>query len=140
MKLRVAFRSLFSHSDCHRAIFSNALHRPHRPSILKGRPYLPRCELRMAPSDPSRQRCIFFFYLPLHAHWPGDLLWLFYVLSHLVCGSYYSLFSNGYSVSWVCPTMRADVLLRSNSYYKPFLSHPLCGNVLSAVNLRGICS
>ncbi|KAK0135950.1 cytochrome b [Merluccius polli] len=57
MKLWVSFRPLLSRPNLNRTIFSNALYRKRRNSLLIRRTHLPRRKLRMINSDLKHRRC-----------------------------------------------------------------------------------
>jgi hypothetical protein len=48
--------------------------------------------------------------------------------------------NNGNSLPGLCPTMRTNIILRSNSYYKLIISSPICRNGSSTMSMRRFCS
>src|SRR3712207_7469216 len=71
------------------------------------------------------QRSIHIFHLPLHPRRTWPLLWLLHIPRNMKHWNYPTSHGNSHSIHRLCPTMRPNILLRSNGYYKPPVSNPL---------------
>merc|ERR1712080_125687 len=89
--------------------------------------------------------CIFhangarFFYMFIFTCRSRAILWVILFSSYLKCGRYYP--SSGYSncLPRVCFTLRSNILLGCNCYYKFILYNPFYWGRLGPMNMGRIC-
>ena len=140
MKLRLPPRHLLNFTDPNRPIPSNTLYIRHNNSILLYNPHLPRCELRLNHPIYTCKRSINIFYLPVHACRTRPTLRIIHFLRNMKHRSNSPICNNSHSTHTLCPAVRTDIILGSNSYYQPSLSNPIHWHKPSRMNLRRILS
>ena len=140
MKLWLPPRYLLSFADPNRPIPSNTLHIRYNNSILLCNPHLPRCKLWLNHPIYTRKRGINIFYLPIHACRTRPILRIIHFLRNMEHRSNPPICNNSHSTHTLCPAVRTDIILGSNSYYQPSLSNPIHWHRPSRMNLRGILS
>ena len=138
MELWLPPRALFSLPNPHRTFPSYTLYFRHRHSLLIRGTHLPGRKLRMTYPKYTRQRRFLLFHLHLPSHWPGTLLRVILIQRDVKHRSYPSPTSNNDSIRRLCSSLRTNILLRCNRYYKPSLSRPIRGQHPGSVNLRGL--
>lgn len=127
-------------SNCHRPFPGYTLHGLCWTCLFKGSPHLPKCKLRLASTNPSRQRRFNLLYLPLPSYRPRDIPWLIHNLPRLNNWNCNFIFNYSNSFFRLCTPLGANILLRCNRNHKPIFCYPLHRNSPCAMNLRGICS
>lgn len=140
MKFWISSRTMFSHTNPHRALLSHTLHLRYRHRLLFSSPYLPRCKLRMTNPEYTCKRSIVLLYLYLRAHRSGTLLRIISLHRNLKhwCGT--PSFSDDNRLRRLCPTLGPDVLLGCDCYYQPTLGISVCGQRASSMDLRRVFS
>uniref|UniRef100_A0A671E5N1 Uncharacterized protein n=1 Tax=Rhinolophus ferrumequinum TaxID=59479 RepID=A0A671E5N1_RHIFE len=122
----------------HRSI--NTLYIRYRHSLPLRNPHLPRRQLRLSPALPPRQRGLHILYLPVPTRRTRNLLRLLHILRNMKHWNHPPLRRHSHSIHRLRTPMRSNVLLRSNSYHKPSLSHSIRRNNSSRMSLRRIFS
>lgn len=140
MELWLSTRCLPNYSNYHRLILSYTLHFRYNNSIFISNTYLSRRKLRLTNSIYTRKRSLNIFYLLVSSCRTRDILRIIYIYRNMKHWSYLTICSNSHSIHRLCSPMRANILLRSNSNYKPPFSNPLHRNHPSRMNLRGFLS
>lgn len=136
MKLWIPPRSMLSSTDPNRPVSSYTLHIRHNHSLFINHPYLPRRSLRLSYPIHTCKRSLHILYLPIHARRTGPILWLIPILKNMKHWHYSPTYSHSHRIHRICPTLRPNVLLRSNCHYQSTIGHPLHRNGPSRVNLR----
>lgn len=136
MKLWLAPGPMLSHPDPYRIIPGHALHFRHCNRLFIRRPYLPRCKLWLTYSQHTRKRRIILFHLYLPSHCTWTLLRLPPIQRNLKHRRSPSAPGYRHGLRWLCPTMRANVLLRGNGHYQPNICRPLRRRYPCSVSLR----
>lgn len=121
-----------------RPISGNTLHIRHRHRLLLRYPHLPRRKLRLNSTLSTCQRSINILHLPVPTCRPGHLLWLLHIHRNLKHRNHSSIRCYSNSLHRICPPMRTNILLRSNSHHQPTLSNPLYRDKPRRMGLRGI--
>lgn len=99
-----------------------------------------RRKLRMTPTSPPRKWRFRLLHLPLPPRRARTLLWILYIPRNLKHRHHLTLTSNNNSLHRICPPMRPNKVLRSNSNYKPPLGHPIFWKDTSRMSMRRIRS
>jgi len=97
---------------------------------------LSRCEFRMITTNNPRQWCLLLFYLYIPTYWTRTLLWFIYIYRNMIsrCNYYTSNYRN--SLSWLCFTLRTNILLRSYCNHKSTLCHSIPRNNHCSMTMR----
>uniref|UniRef100_A0A8D8ACU0 (northern house mosquito) hypothetical protein n=1 Tax=Culex pipiens TaxID=7175 RepID=A0A8D8ACU0_CULPI len=140
MKFRFPPGNLPNPTNPHRPIPSNTLHIRHNNSILLCYPYLPRRELRLNHPIHTRKRSFNVFYLLIYARRTRLILRVLHFSRNMEYWSNPSAHSNSHSIYRIRPTMRTNIILRSNSHHQPLISNPIHRHKFSRMNLRRILS
>lgn len=140
MKLWLSIRNLPNNPNHYRFIPGNTLHIRHYNSILISNSYLPRRKLRMSDPIYTRKWSINIFYLLIPSCRTRDILWILHIYRNMKYWSCPTLRSDSNRIHRLCPSMRTNVILRSNSHYKLTLSNPIHWDYTSRMDLRRILS
>lgn len=136
MKFWLSSRGVLRNPNPDRIIPSHTLHSRYSNSLQLSHPYLSRRQLRLNPPLPPRQRSLHILYLPLSARRPRPLLWIIYPHWNLKYWHSPPVCCNSNSIHGLRTTMRTNILLRGNRYYKSPISHPLYRHRPGRMNLR----
>ncbi|CAO2594353.1 hypothetical protein LEMLEM_LOCUS7709 [Lemmus lemmus] len=140
MKLWFSAWPMLNYSNPHRTIPSFTLYIRHTNSILISHHICRDGAVVFFICLFLRKRNLYILYLSVPPRRTRNLLWLLQYsrnLKHRNCTPI-RRYSN--SIYRLRPPMRTDILLRSYSYYKSLISHPLHRYNLSRMNLRWIFS
>uniref|UniRef100_A0A8C3YPR6 Uncharacterized protein n=1 Tax=Catagonus wagneri TaxID=51154 RepID=A0A8C3YPR6_9CETA len=140
MKLWISSSNLPSTTNPNRPILSHTLYIRHNYRLLISNPYLPRHKLRMNNPLLTCKRNIHILHLPFHPRRPRTVLRILFIPRDMKHRSYSPTNSNSNCLYRICTTMRANIFLRGNSHYKPFISNPIYWHRPSRMNLRGVLS
>uniref|UniRef100_A0A8C3WGB7 Uncharacterized protein n=1 Tax=Catagonus wagneri TaxID=51154 RepID=A0A8C3WGB7_9CETA len=121
-------------------ILSHTLHTRHNHRLLISNPYLPRRKLRMDYPLSTCKWSTHIFYLPLYPRRPRTILRILPIPRNMEHRSCSPTNSNSNRLHGIRTTMRTNIFLRGNSYYKPSISNPIYQHRPSGVNLRGVLS
>lgn len=140
MKLWLTLRNLPRHPNPNRIILSNTLYLRHSNRLPIRNTHLPRRQLWLSSTLPTRQRSIHVFHLliPTRRSWP--LLRILYLYRNLKRRYPTPFRRNSNSLHRLCAPMRPNILLRGYRHYQPTLGNPLHRNHPRRMNLRGILS
>lgn len=138
MKLRITLRNLPNSTNPNRLTPSSSLHRRYIPSLLIRGQYMPKRTVRMTHSQPPCKWSLILLHLHLPPHCPRILLRLLPVQGNLKHRNYPPTHPHSHSLRRLRPPMRPDIILRSHSYHKPILCHPLHRTNTSRMSLRRI--
>lgn len=123
-------------SNHYRPVLSNTLYIRHRNSILISYPHLSRCELWLINSISTCQRSFNIFYLPIPSRRTRNVLRILHLSRNMKYWNHSAIRSYSNRIHRLCASMRTNILLRSNSNYKPIISYPLHWLYPSRMNLR----
>jgi hypothetical protein len=93
----------------------------------------------MDPTNPPRERSITILHLHLHTHRTKHILQVLHANSHVINRSINSIHNYSNSFHRLCPTMRANIILRGNSNYKSTISNPIRRNGFGPMSMRWLC-
>jgi hypothetical protein len=140
MKLWITTRNLFSSTNRNRVIPSHTLLSKHRHRFQKSKTHLSRRKLRLTTTNLTRKWGLPILCLYLPTHRTKHILWILQLHTHLICRSSNPILNYSNSVYRIRPTMRTNIVLRSNSNYKPTIRHSLRREGGSSMSLRRVCS
>lgn len=94
----------------------NTLHGKCKTSVRQSNSHLSKCKLRLTNQNTSRQWGLSLFYLYLHTHRTGNILYSYYKpVSYMNCRGNNFVYYNGYSLLRICTALWTNVFLRSYS-------------------------
>lgn len=140
MKLRLPFRNLPNSPNYYRTILSYTLYIRYNNSLLISNTHLPRRKLRMINPIYTRKWSLYILYLLISTCRTRHVLWILYIYRNMKHWSSTTIRSNSHSIYRLCTPMRTNIILRSNSNYKPFISYSLHRNNPCRMNLRWVLS
>ena len=125
MKFWLYTRTMFSSTNCYRAISINTLHASRRPRIFFSSPYCTRRQLRLTPAEFTCKRSVLILYLPLFTRRARIILQLILLFRNVKFRCNYSFTNYRNSLYRICPSMGTNKILRGNRYYKSSLCYSL---------------
>uniref|UniRef100_A0A8C0LN02 Uncharacterized protein n=1 Tax=Canis lupus dingo TaxID=286419 RepID=A0A8C0LN02_CANLU len=125
MKLRVPAWSVSDSTDSNRFIFSHTLYIRHINSLLISYSHLSRRQLRLNHLLYTCKRSLHILYLPFYTRRMRTILWLLCIHRNMKYWNNSLICNYSHSIHRLCPTMKTNILLRSNCHHKPTLSNPL---------------
>lgn len=140
MKLWLTLRNLSRHPNPNRTILSDTLYLRHSNRFPIRHTHLPRRQLRLSSTLPTRQRSIHILYLLIPTRRPRPLLRILYFHRNLKRRYPASFCCNSNSLHRLCTPMRPNILLRGYRHHQSTLSNPLHRDHPRRMNLRGILS
>lgn len=129
-----------SNSNSYWYLSSYSLRTQHRICFSILSTHHTRRKLWLASAKHPHHRSLYILPVCIHPHRTRHLLRL--IPSNSNVGIWYkaSISANSNSFSGLRPSLRPNILLGSNSYYKPFLSYSKSRGLLSKMDLRGFYS
>ena len=142
MKLRFSVSSNLRCTTLNRNIPSHALYSSYSLSIRFCRTYHERRKLRMTPTLSSCQWSFYVLYTSLSTCSQRIILWILHKTTYItmISRSNHIYSNDGHSFYRIRTTLRTNVILRCNSYYKPSLCNTLCRWRHSTMSLRWFLS
>ena len=79
-------------------------------------------------------------HLPIYTCRMRPILWVIYFPRNMKHQSNSSIHSDSHSICRICPTMRTNIILRSNSHHQPPFSNSINRHKPGRIDLRGLFS
>jgi hypothetical protein len=136
MKYLIISRNLASNPNHHRTIPSYTLLSKHRNSILKISTHLLRYKLWMNLTNTPCKWSVTILRLYLHTYWTKYILRVLQTSPHMINWSINSVHNHSNILPRLCIAMRTNIIMRSNSNYKPPISNPIHRNRPSSMGVR----
>ena len=111
-------RNLSSSTNRNRIIPSHTLLLKCHYSIRQSKTHLSRCKLQMTSTNTTCKWSLIIFRLHLPTHRTELILWVTQLHTHMVNWCSNSIPNHSNSIYRICPTMRTNIILRSNCNYK----------------------
>lgn len=138
MKLWFFAGVMFSNADHYGVFFVHALLRRGRFGFCISGAYYARCKPWVFIKVFSCQWGLSVFFVSLPSYWEEFVLWGVFESSGLAGGCRNTTFDNGDGFFGLCATLRSNVFLRGDSYYKFIVRSSLCGGRCCAMSLGGV--
>uniref|UniRef100_A0A8C0RIT2 Uncharacterized protein n=2 Tax=Canis lupus familiaris TaxID=9615 RepID=A0A8C0RIT2_CANLF len=97
----------------------------HINSLLISYSHLSRRQLRLNHLLYTCKRSLHILYLPFYTRRMRTILWLLCIHRNMKYWNNSLICNYSHSIHRLCPTMKTNILLRSNCHHKPTLSNPL---------------
>jgi len=140
MKLWITFRNLFSSTNCNRITISNTLLPKHRYSIQQSKTHLSRRKLWMTTTNTTCKWGLTILCLHLFTHRSKLILWIIQLYTHMVSRGSNPISNYSNSIYRICPTLRTNIVLRCNCYYKSTIRNSICRKRGSSMSMGWVRS